>query len=156
MIFLVLAITSDIGIIILYENTHLPSITRHMPILHIGLFCAECATGQSTGIYHGGAMNRENFKRVLDTIRANPESWNQHLWHSECGTAHCFAGHAEILSGVRSDEFSHVFEIAQEWLGLTDKEASYIFKSSRTMEDFEEFYRAHIDLTTPETPCRPR
>lgn len=89
-------------------------------------------------------MNRENFKRVLDTIRANPESWNQWDWHSECGTAHCFAGHAEILSGVRSDEFFYktTFEIAKKWLGLTEREASYIFRSNRTMEDFEDFYLA--------------
>ena len=42
-------------------------------------------------------MNVENFKRVLGHIKAHPETWNQGEWH--CGTAHCFAGHAQIMSG---------------------------------------------------------
>ena len=42
-------------------------------------------------------MNQIHFKMVMDAIKANPASWNQGTYH--CKTAHCFAGHAELLLG---------------------------------------------------------
>ena len=88
-------------------------------------------------------MNRENFKQVLDVIKAHPESWDQWaVWHGHCGTTHCFGGHAEILSGVDSEASDGgIFVVAKEWLELTEDEAQYIFEPERTMDDFEEFYR---------------
>lgn len=80
-------------------------------------------------------MNRENFKKVLDHIKAHPESWDQGQWHSDCGTAHCFAGHAHIMSGNPMWGFANVS--AMKYLGLTDSEASYLFGMDRKIEDFE-------------------
>jgi hypothetical protein len=47
-------------------------------------------------------MNRKNFQTVLDKIKSDPDSWYQASYH--CGTTHCFAGWAQILSGNVSRE----------------------------------------------------
>jgi hypothetical protein len=38
-------------------------------------------------------------QQVLEQITQNPESLNQKVWHSSCGTAHCTAGWTVVLSG---------------------------------------------------------
>jgi len=91
-------------------------------------------------------MNAENFAQVIAAIDADPSSWDQVEWHSWCMTKHCFAGHAQILSGVpfkrmlvglfaRSD--------AVRWLDLKASEADYLFNPSRTMADFRDFLKQH-------------
>jgi uncharacterized protein YjbI with pentapeptide repeats len=37
--------------------------------------------------------------RIVAQIEAYPESHDQEVWHSECGTRHCIAGFATHLSG---------------------------------------------------------
>ena len=84
-------------------------------------------------------MNRENFKRVLDTIKANPDSWNQKVWHTDCGTAHCFAGHAQLLAGhMRTSE--HARNHAMDFLEITTPESDYLFDHMRTLADFESVF----------------
>jgi uncharacterized protein YjbI with pentapeptide repeats len=36
---------------------------------------------------------------VLRQITEHPETWDQEVWHSDCGTAHCCAGWAVVLAG---------------------------------------------------------
>jgi len=36
---------------------------------------------------------------VLRQITEHPDTWDQGVWHSECGTAHCCAGWAVVLAG---------------------------------------------------------
>ena len=79
-------------------------------------------------------MNVENFKRVLDHIKAHPETWNQEKWH--CGTAHCFAGHAQIMSGHPIDKY-YVEEDAKIFLNISYEQAVYLFMANRTIADFE-------------------
>lgn len=38
-------------------------------------------------------INKELLRETLQTIKANPQHWNQANWH--CGTSHCFAGIVE-------------------------------------------------------------
>lgn len=38
-------------------------------------------------------------KKVLDQIETHPETHDQGVWHSDCGTRHCCAGWACILAG---------------------------------------------------------
>lgn len=79
-------------------------------------------------------MNRINFKRVLDAIKADPDSWNQSVWH--CGTVHCFAGHAQILAGHPVSPAKTRWQ-AIEFLEIDDYESDYLFNGRRTLEDFE-------------------
>jgi hypothetical protein len=83
-------------------------------------------------------MNIENFNRVLDHIRAHPEAWRQTVWH--CGTQHCFAGHAQIMSGKAAIDDYALLDAA-EFLGLDHSEAHHLFRPERTMEDFEKVSR---------------
>lgn len=76
-------------------------------------------------------MNRERIKQVIDRIEANPKMLDQGIWH--CGTKHCFAGYAQILSGkydagaydVNTSET--IFEEARLWLDLTIIQAMILF-----------------------------
>lgn len=83
-------------------------------------------------------MNRENFKIVLDKIESDPSCWKQSLWH--CGTKHCFAGWAQILSGNKPNEET-VRRDATRFLDVLWVEASYLFNPRRTLEDFREFLK---------------
>ena len=78
--------------------------------------------------------NIENCKLVLKQIKEHPETWNQKKWH--CGTSHCFAGWAQILSGKEPDQFT-VRKDARVFLGLSRPEANYYFAGSRTLEELE-------------------
>lgn len=78
--------------------------------------------------------NIENCKLVLQKIKENPDQWNQGSWH--CGTSHCFAGWAQILSGKEANNDT-VRRDARIFLGLTRDDADYYFSPSRTLEDLE-------------------
>lgn len=79
-------------------------------------------------------FNAENFKRVLDHIKANPCTWDQEAWH--CGSAHCFFGWAQIMSGhVPSALLAR--RDGRVWLGLSRAEAQFLSAATRTIADFE-------------------
>lgn len=80
-------------------------------------------------------MNVERFNQVLDHIIAHPETWNQEVFH--CGTAHCFAGHAQIMSGVETREQHRTWNDAAKFLELSDVDSIYLFNSERTLGDFK-------------------
>jgi hypothetical protein len=82
-------------------------------------------------------MNRENYRKVLDQIEAHPETWNQSFWH--CGTTHCFAGWAQILSGKPADDGT-VRRDARIYLDLSLIEADYLFAPQRTLDDLRDGY----------------
>jgi len=42
------------------------------------------------------AVNVKLLNDTLNAIKANPDHWEQSKWH--CGTSHCLAGFAELLS----------------------------------------------------------
>lgn len=52
--------------------------------------------------------NSELLHETMDFILAHPEKHNQGYWSlgTECGTAHCFAGWALILSGMTLSELA--------------------------------------------------
>ena len=88
-------------------------------------------------------MNIENFKLVLDKIKSCPSQWKQNVWH--CGTAHCFAGWAQILSGNKEDERS-VRRDARVFLDISNFDANYLFAATTTLSDFETFFTKHTDF----------
>ena len=99
-------------------------------------------------------MNLANYKRVLAQIEAEPETWDQWSWHklawkSPCGTAHCFAGLAEIFAtgadpakmdgrGTTYAKMTMTQKIAREYLGITEGQAIWLFDAARTLDDFRQ------------------
>ena len=79
-------------------------------------------------------MNVKNFKLVLDKIKSDPEHWQQSDWH--CGTKHCFAGWAQILSGkpANNDTVRHDARI---FLDLDSVTADYCFAYDATIKRLE-------------------
>lgn len=97
--------------------------------------------------------NRELFYQIADLIEKHPEQYDQQTWGSEteCGTAHCIAGHACLLSGLKplirindSADYSRFFpaganqaekpfewqnvdHLAKKLLGLEREEAWILF-----------------------------
>jgi len=60
-------------------------------------------------------MNVELLRKIKDKILEQPEGFQMEGWH--CGTAHCIAGWAQILSGYKESSFFCEFD-ATEALGL--------------------------------------
>ena len=75
-------------------------------------------------------MNQANYDAVIAKITENPACWDQMKWH--CGTVHCFAGWAQILSGRQADGPTTRRD-ARKWLELTLAEADYLFAGQRTL-----------------------
>jgi len=97
------------------------------------------------------SVNVELLKKTLAHIEAHPEEWNQLEW---CGTSCCFAGHAALLSGssrvidtegapvvlwarVRRPDgkLAHVWDVAEQELGLDEARAERLFQADNTIED---------------------
>ena len=77
-------------------------------------------------------FNRERHDAVMAKIDADPACWDQKSWH--CETAHCYAGHAQIMAGKRPDDDA-VRRDARQWLGLTRAQADYLFSGFRTLAE---------------------
>ena len=80
-------------------------------------------------------MNKENFAKVLQQIESHPETWEQTRWH--CGTKHCLAGWAQILSGKEPND-NTVRRDARAFLDLSMAEADYLFDSWCSVEEFRD------------------
>lgn len=91
-------------------------------------------------------MNIKLYKRILTQIKTHPETWDQTWWHGECGTTHCFAGWAEAFAGYDWGESNvhDTIDRAKQALWLTDDGVSYLFHSSRTLKDFEEYLAVEL------------
>ncbi|MGL5937068.1 MAG: hypothetical protein ACRCZI_15765 [Cetobacterium sp.] len=82
-------------------------------------------------------MNQAHYKKVLAQIEAHPETWNQKMWH--CGTTHCFAGWAQVLSGKQANEDTARRD-ARVYLDLSIYEADYLFDPCRSLDDLKAGY----------------
>ena len=81
-------------------------------------------------------MNREHYQQVLDQITAHPETWDQTQWH--CGTTHCFAGWAQLLSGHPAKDAT-VRRHARMYLDLSFEEANWLFSTEITLAELQGF-----------------
>jgi len=80
-------------------------------------------------------MNIELAKKVLAQIESHPETWDQGQWH--CGTAHCFAGWVQILSGQKMcTDTCHGDAIAA--LGIGWRLAVYLSHPRRTLPEIRD------------------
>lgn len=110
---------------------------------------------------------RELAARVLDQITNHPESWDQDQWWSgeeeyefsvyvsdvrrtledECHTTGCVAGWTVAIAlqeeGDKFDEGSEYISFAaHRLLQLSDDEASWLFRTTRTLEEVTAALRA--------------
>ena len=77
----------------------------------------------------------------VNNIITNPKSWWQGVWHSDCGTKHCIAGHGQIAAGRPVDNDTCKVD-AREWYGLTDvNDSDWLFHCDRTLTELYEFAR---------------
>jgi len=112
------------------------------------------------------AVNVELLEKTLETIKANPEHWNQKNWH--CGSSHCFAGFAELLSfglPINSEvdtlkEDKRLYEPvnrrvgfnwftkgnATEALGLTEEDATLLFAGGNLLEELESMVKHLVEF----------
>lgn len=79
-------------------------------------------------------MNLVHYQQVLDQIVAHPETWDQTQWH--CGTSHCFAGWAQVLSGKPADETTARRD-ARIYLDLSSWQADQLFHASTTLDELQ-------------------
>lgn len=99
-------------------------------------------------------MNMERFVAIIDHIRTDPDSWDQIDYHSDCGTAHCIAGHAQLraMGSANASKFTipydskAVYHAAKAWLEIGDTESLWLFHYARSMEDFERVIRQGLAL----------
>jgi len=72
-------------------------------------------------------------KKVYERIAKNPESFDMHSWHSECGTTHCIAGHVVLLAGEAG------IKLENQTQTLTAAELIYL-KSDPNFQKMPNFY----------------
>ncbi len=106
-------------------------------------------------------QRQQRLAQTINAIIANPASWNQVHWHSNCGTSHCFAGHADLLAGNRppdpseyEDERDYCYALedwhdnasirAEKWLGLGRQEANYLFSAERNFGELYNFAQSEV------------
>ncbi len=80
----------------------------------------------------------ELLRDVVKQIVNHPETWDQTVFHSSCGTAHCVAGWAAVMEGkFRYSEISNCgfFTTGQKLLGLTDLQAHFLFAGCATLDE---------------------
>lgn len=95
-------------------------------------------------------INKELLQEALDLLKANPNHWDQKIWH--CGTSHCYAGFVElVVYGLPGS--AHYQEVVQkregkdigvstrtratQALGLSDFSAGDLFYKDNTLEMLE-------------------
>lgn len=88
-------------------------------------------------------MYKDRLLAILDHIKKHPESYDQTVMHSECGTKHCIAGHAELMFWDESQLtglpiYSSRLR-AKYLLNLNEMQANYLFHHGRTLEEIEEY-----------------
>ena len=79
----------------------------------------------------------------VNNILANPDSWRQAAYHTDCGTQHCIAGHGQIASG-KPMSINTCKADAREWYGLTGEDAGWLFRGYRTLPELYEFAMAAL------------
>lgn len=89
-------------------------------------------------------MRQDRLLEIVGRIYQRPETWNQNVYHTEteCGTAHCVAGHAEVDAGeymgtmyIRRTTWSS----AVRYLDLNENQASWLFDPDRKLEEIIAF-----------------
>ena len=79
-------------------------------------------------------MNTERYLAILDRIKKDPSCHKQDWWH--CGTAHCFAGHAQIDSGLPINDTTCATD-ASHWLAISPASPVRLVAPNRPLADLQ-------------------
>jgi hypothetical protein len=85
-----------------------------------------------------GLCGKEILRAAVNQIIDHPDTWEQSMWHSECGTEHCIAGWCQILSGHRADS-RKVCDDAIMALGISKDHADWLFNPLRSLPEIHAF-----------------
>jgi len=89
-------------------------------------------------------VNKELIRQVINHIIDDPDTWNQTVWHSECGTSHCFAGWVDVIeNGITSNQDTGVPNRAIKSLGIGYQLGDRLFEGDN---DFETLYSICKDI----------
>lgn len=83
---------------------------------------------------------KELLRAAVNQIIDHPKRWKQGIWH--CGTSHCIGGWCQILGGLPE---SNGAGNAANLLGLSKKDADWLFAPYRTMQEIYDFAKAFIN-----------
>lgn len=89
-------------------------------------------------------INIDLMNRVMNQILTDPKSWDQQVHHSECGTAHCFAGWSQILGGKPQNDDTAERD-AVRLLGIDSGDAHLLFAGNLTIRDLYDRVRQYND-----------
>ena len=88
-------------------------------------------------------MNIPNLVTTFNHIIDNLDEYDQYHYHdnTDCGTVHCFAGHAQILAGklLSFDDVESAYYDAAEWLELSEDDADWLFSCLRKLHEIHCF-----------------
>jgi len=98
--------------------------------------------------------NLKNIKSTIDFIKQHPQLFYQRIYWSKRRPSgqivYCFGGVAfELATRAKEVDFStlhrpgHKQRTVMNFLGLTDKEFTYCFKSHRTLKEIKSYL--HVD-----------
>ncbi|MEL7264857.1 MAG: hypothetical protein AAFP69_08635 [Planctomycetota bacterium] len=88
------------AVVICAEGNHLlacTSVGRRVEIHAKGDHLPACTSVGGVTI-ESEDVARQNLATIAAWVASNPDSLEMKYWHSECGTSHCLAGHAEVLA----------------------------------------------------------
>lgn len=92
-------------------------------------------------------VNVAALKALIKEIKSNPNIYSQQYWvlTTECGTSYCIAGlcyvrYSDSATKSDNDEVAmNAIHFASKFLGLSQRQANYLFSPARTLEQIEEF-----------------
>jgi hypothetical protein len=102
-------------------------------------------------------MNVELLEQTMRHIIDHPETHDQSIWISACGTTACFAGWACLLSGNHRDKywptyfddvttgFLHTQDLAPKLLDIDEDTAGELFDGSNTVDDLQRIVKQLIN-----------
>ena len=109
-------------------------------------------------------VNKKLLRQIRDIISEKPKKFNMDWWHyssygealdyngrGRCGTAHCIAGWAQILTKSQKSHTEKLeFEDARDILGLNNIQAQALFCVESWPHEYEVRYVRASDFPLPQ------
>jgi hypothetical protein len=79
---------------------------------------------------------------IIEQIEREPHTWDQGVWHSSCGTQHCVAGWAEVITGNYDNTYVNLdinLNLESDLLKISPENGRYLFWTHRTLDEIKQF-----------------